>query len=277
MHSIIIPHRDFNRYLGHCLFSIERSAEVCGVHDYEVVVVDQGSRESPLLGHRCIPGVRARLIQQARSQYFNKPRAQNAGIKAARGDVLSFLDADTLVGHRWMENIRASTRLGPRALTKICYRVRYLPEISLRELDSAADPFSPARRYRPGLAGVMEAYCDYCDTLPIAFEGYGEAHTDRTQTEARQPVFGNSQFSIKRTVLGGLRFDEEFQGRGYEDIWMNREIWRHYGDDYRAGIVTDPEHALLHIKNPYPSTPEALELWGPGKQNGANMARYEAG
>ena len=49
MHSIIIPHRDYNRYLPHCIWSIERSAKFCGVEDYEVVVVDQKSRIPPRL------------------------------------------------------------------------------------------------------------------------------------------------------------------------------------------------------------------------------------
>ncbi len=263
-HSIIIPNRDYNQYLRHCLWSIQASAEVCGIDvpcgigEYEVVVVDQGSKEVP-----DVAGSRVRLIVQPRSEYFNKPRAQNAGIEAATGDVLSFLDADTLVGSRWMENVASLDRLGWLALTKLCYRVRYLPETALAELDSVGH-------------GKGFPVPDY-DALPIAFEGYGEAHTDRTQTEARQPVFGNSQFSIKRTVLDGLRFNEEFQGRGYEDLWMNREIHRHFGDDYRAAVVTDPGHALLHIRNPCPPTPEASEMWGPGKQNGINAARYEAG
>lgn len=279
-HSIVIPNRDYNRYLDHCLWSIQHSAATCGVDDYEVIVVDQGStREDRFRDGEGLASVleekdlvslgdRVRVFTQPRSKYFNKPRAQNEGIERARGDVLSFLDADTLVGPRWMENIAQLDRLGPNALTKLCYRVRYLPEETLGALDAES---AEERRLR------IESWCHFAESLPIAFEGYGQPETDRRDATSLKPIFGNSQFSIKRIVLGELRFDEAFEGRGYEDLWMNREIWRHYRDDYRAGIVTDPEHALLHIRNPYPATPEALELWGPGKQNGANEKRYRTG
>jgi len=277
-HSIIIPNRNYNAYLRHCLWSIHRSARICGREDYEILVVDQGSLEAPAP----TPDMRATVISQAPEKptpdgkrYFNKPRAQNEGIRQATGEILSFLDADAIVGERWMDCVDSLRRLGPRALTKLCYRVRYLPGICLEAVDEA----SPARRDE--IVDGQEGWFSRYDTYQRAIECYGEVDKDPHNNPSgrkwdgngipEEPVFGNSQFSIPRTELGELRFDEKYVGRGFEDLSMNRAIFREKGAAYRAGIVTDPKHALLHIRNQSQG-----ELWGAGRQNSANFKRFHS-
>jgi hypothetical protein len=272
-HSIIIPHRDYNAWLGYCLWSIRRSALICETEDYEVLVVDQGSRLSPFPGSDRVHMMGQPLSEQSPDghRYFNKPRAQNAGIERARGDVISFIDADTLVGGRWMENVKRLDRLGPMALTKLCYRVRYLPCGTLWKLGRVL-----IGQWEKMATDWFERY----EEFPRSREHYGEADQDPNDLRENQgpwdghdvpaePIFGNSQFSIRRDVLGELRFNEEYAGRGFEDLWMNRELWRRDTDGYRAGIVTDAHHALLQITNPSQG-----EIWGAGVQNRANFKRY---
>lgn len=251
MHSIIIPHRDRNAYLDQCLWSITRSSEFTGYEDYEVVVVDNGSKVRPQSNE---PRVRF-IYDDAPMRPFNKPRLQNMGIEAANGDVLSFLDADAIVGSSW---VTAATLLLLSPITKVCYRVRTLGNEHLGYLRRATERYS-----------LVEKWFDNYSAYTRAFEGYVEPDLNGSEGT---PVFGNSQFSIRRKVMGDLRFNEEYEGRGYEDIWMNREIWRHYGEKYRATLETNPAWALFHIRYDGP----AVSGWDAGQYNILNRKRYLA-
>ena len=272
LHSLIIPNRDYTPWLRHCLWSIERSAEICfrGPKEYEVVLVDERSENAPP-----VPNCGRVVTVPGREEIFNKPRLLNIGLEEARGQVLTFLDADAIVGPRFMEAVDSLERLGALALTKLCYRVRYLPQKALGQLDQKARSFGEDPGARPW-AQLEMSWFDRFETYQMASEGYGEADNllnekdlKRTDVSA-MPVFGNSQFSITRRALGGLEFDEGFIGRGFEDLWMNRQIGRRHGDDYRAAMVTDAAHAMFHVRNP------PKENWGPGEQNKANFRRYYA-
>jgi glycosyltransferase involved in cell wall biosynthesis len=258
-HSIIIPHRKRNAFLEQCLWSIARSARLCRCKDYEVVVVDNGSTVRP---ESTEPNVRF-IYDTAPMDPFNKPRLNNLGIEAATGDVLSFLDADAIVGCAWMQTCyligHDQLYWGGEWPTKLCYRVRQLESSALGLLQEADDRDD-----------LVEAWFANYSAYPLAFEAYGKADTNNTF--GGKPVFGNSQFSIRRDVLGDLRFNEEYEGRGYEDIWFNREIGRHYGDRYLAAIETRPDWTMFHIQKEGP----AEEGWGADDYNKANYRRYYA-
>jgi glycosyltransferase involved in cell wall biosynthesis len=243
LNSIIIPHRNRNQYLHDCLWSIARSAEHCGVRDYEVVVVDNGSVCPPTPDDRHVVVVAVNRP----TPWFNKPLCLNLGIEHSRGDILTFLDADAIVGKSFIEGI---SELADPTLTRLCYRVRYTSRTRFCEMFLSDS--------------VDAAFRDY-DSLQRAFEGYGDPERN---TEGGEPVFGNSQFSITRHLLGDLRFNERFDGRGFEDLWLIREIWRRYGSAYKGKILTDPDHALIHVKHGYESD------WHDIKKNKANFDLY---
>ncbi len=225
-HSIIIPHRNRNLHVEACLWSIQRSAELCGIDDFEVVVVDNGSTVLP--SRSVCP--HTRLIRDYREmEIFNKPVLLNLGMEAAQGKVLSFLDADAIVGRRWMDGIE---RLEEPTLTRLCYRVR-----------SLAEHLAIPPQYAEQNFGKWEAFA-------IRREAYVRPDKLEEDDDAEgEPVFGNSQFSMRRDALGDLRWNEDFVGAGYEDLWFIREIWRRYGSKYRAEILTDAEHAMFHISD----------------------------
>jgi len=258
LHSIIIPHSDRNAYLDQCLWSITRSAEFTGATHYEVIVVDNGSRIRPQSNE---PRVKF-VYDDTPMDPFNKPRLQNLGIEAAllvapdkfHSHTLSFLDADAIVGIHWV----CAPALLLDGLTKVCYRVRTLPKEHLGYLQR-----------EPDRASLVQRWFDNYSTYTRAFEGYVKPDTNG---DTGEPVFGNSQFSIRRSVLGDLRFNEEYKGRGYEDVWMNREIWRHYGEKYKAVLELNPAWALFHIRY---SGPEA-KGWDAGENNKLNHKRYYA-
>ena len=226
-HSIIIPHRDRADHLKACLWSIERSAEVTGRADYEVCCPDSGDT------------------------LFNKAASLNVGINSTDSEFITFLDADAIVGPRWLECIPFAEHI-----TRVCYRVRYA-------------------------VGATQSEVGQYDFFPLAFEAYltpdhspvgGAAHQGMSRNEVDpdgpwlpgQPgdtiIFGNSQFTIRREALGDLRFDENFTGRGFEDLDMIWRIWLRHGRRYKGVIWTDAAHAMFHLTHDYAPTWSNPEL-----------------
>ncbi len=256
IHSLIIPNRHMGECLRWCISSIIHSAIQCANDlNHEIIIVSDEDNLAIRFGPRSIRYV----ILKDFSIPFNKPRFLNAGIEAARGDILTFLDADAIVAQRFMEN--ANRLLEESTLTKLCYRVKnILPE----EFSDSNPPWN--------------LFADY-DSRPARYEAYGRPHRNLAshrrpmRISPTEPVFGNSQFSIRRDVLGDLRFDESYCGHGFEDIQFNLQIWRAHFDHYRAKIITDKDHALYHIKTK-PRPPE--EQWEGCKWTSNNWRRYKA-
>lgn len=249
-HSILITHRNRHDHLGLCLWSIRRSARLTGRHDWEVVVADAAS-DPPLRAHP--PAVRV-VVDGDHPRLFNKPRLYRLALAAARGEILTFLDADAIVGDRWLEAVDLLAA-DPR-LIRLCYRVRWLTEGQAEELLTTDDRDA-----------LVAAWFGNYDLHRLAFEAYGAPETQRPGPG--QP-HGNSQFSITRRNLGAIRPNPAYAGRGFEDLELNRQIARHFGDRYRAEILTDPPHALFHLKHPYETD------WQDRAATLANCRRYKS-
>lgn len=273
MHSILIPHRDRNAHLKLCLWSIERSAKACGVSDYEIVVVDNLSEVPPVWISR------ARLISDSRpgdtldvpyradgkdkvvhfANVFNKSRCLNLAMEHARGDVLTFLDADAIVGRRFMEGVRC---LVDPTITRLCYRVRYLRAEDVWFRCPPKPPWSMCLR------AIKAAFAEYdaedatrgnIDTrwgkppkqwkYLLAYEAY--RHHDLDRFEPGGQVWGNSQFSITRDNLGDLRWDESYAGKGFEDVRFLLDVEAKFGDQYRGVIDYTPERNMFHLEHGY--------------------------
>lgn len=94
--SVIVPHLNQPEFLKACLASLAR--QTYPRERFEVVVVDNGSRELPewvgnaggnvTLDREAIPG---------------PGPARNRGVAASRGEVLAFIDADCTADSRWLE------------------------------------------------------------------------------------------------------------------------------------------------------------------------------
>ncbi len=251
-HSILIPHRNRNKHLEWTLWSIERSAQVVGIYDYEVIVLDSHSNTRPMPEHCFTDRV---VAVGCPMSVFNKPKLYNLGIALAHGDVLTFLDADILVGERWMEGVNV---LEDSSIIRLCYRVRNLPEEWSSRL--AGDPCE----------AVADAAFARWDEWPQTMECYGFHNRNKPDYD-KQP-WGNSQFSVTRENLGDLRYDERYEGKGREDLEFNRQFERRYGENYRGFIRHEPDYSLLHMYHEH----DNLEEWSDPKYSQRHIEMYES-
>lgn len=105
--SVIIPHFNTPELLVKCLQAV--AAQQLDDGWFEIIVVDNGSRLPMRLLEATWPGVRF-LIER-------KPGpgpARNTGVRAARADILAFVDADVRVGTGWLK--AALKAIGKRPL-----------------------------------------------------------------------------------------------------------------------------------------------------------------
>lgn len=98
--SVVIPTRDRLSLLAPCVESLRR---VTDYPDWEIVIVDNGSREPETLDY--LRGLKecgeARVVR--RDMEFNYSRLNNLGVQAAQGEILVFLNNDVEVLHpEWL-------------------------------------------------------------------------------------------------------------------------------------------------------------------------------
>jgi glycosyltransferase involved in cell wall biosynthesis len=89
MISFVIPAHNEEAWIGRCVAAVRRSGDAVGV-PYEVIVVDDASTDAT--GQIAAEGG----AQVIRVEHRQIAATRNAGARAARGEYLFFVDADTL-------------------------------------------------------------------------------------------------------------------------------------------------------------------------------------
>lgn len=97
--SVIVPVRDGERYLRQLLASLERQR--CDF-EWELIVVDNGSTDRSAQTARSFGARIGRVVVLAEPR-AGKANALNAGVAAASGSLLLFLDADDEVGDGYLQ------------------------------------------------------------------------------------------------------------------------------------------------------------------------------
>lgn len=108
MLSVIIPHLNQPDFLDRCLASL--MAQDGAVPAFEIIVVDNGSHDMPQAVCDAYPAVR--LIAEPEP---GPGPARNAGVAAANGDILAFIDADCLADPGWLARIENYFATNPEA------------------------------------------------------------------------------------------------------------------------------------------------------------------
>ena len=218
--SVIVPCYQGRGELAVALAALERQTYPRAL--FEVVVVDDGS-EPPLEPAADSP-LELRIVRQRR-RGFGLARARNRGVRAARHDIVVFLDADLVAAEdliaahaRWHHTVADAVTLG------FC---RYV---------SAAGVDPAAVRAAADVAGLF---------AERPFDGpWTERHMARTGdlTAPRDDLFravvGNN-LGVRRTFFGELGgFDEAFDRYGWEDTEFG------YRAETRAAVLV-PERAAM--------------------------------
>jgi glycosyltransferase involved in cell wall biosynthesis len=105
MISFIIPAHNEEAWVGRCVSSIDSGAEFIG-EPHEIIVVDDASSDATAAI------ARRQGAQVVRVEHRQIAATRNAGAKQARGDILFFVDADTLVNAPAVQSALRSIRAG---------------------------------------------------------------------------------------------------------------------------------------------------------------------
>jgi glycosyltransferase involved in cell wall biosynthesis len=242
--SVIIPVRDGAPWIGDLLTALLHQR---GADAGEIIVVDNGSGDgTPELVSR----YPVRLLVAA--QRRGPSAARNAGIQAAQGEWLAFLDADTLPSRRWLAAL-----VGPLADPAVTCTggktISYLPtspaERFMARLPLHAFEFKTGRRLFPFFASRNFA-CRRSQALAIG--GWAEEMTTAEDidfcTRLRRRFPGEEQF-----VEDALLFHRDRA----DDAALRRQAWS-YGQ------------GLGHIYRRYPE----IARWSP--QNSVELMVLQA-
>ena len=96
--SAIVPCFNGERYLRQCIEAL--FAQTVPRDDYEVILIDNNSRDRSLEIAGSIPGL---IILQEKIQ--SSYAARNRGVRHSKGEILAFTDADCIVSPKWLEAI----------------------------------------------------------------------------------------------------------------------------------------------------------------------------
>ena len=96
--SFVIPAYNEEKYLGACLDSVIKNA---GGKFFEIIVVDNGSTDRTKEVAMARAGVR--VVHEARK---GLTRARQRGLESASGDVIAYIDADSILPAGWFEKFQ---------------------------------------------------------------------------------------------------------------------------------------------------------------------------
>ncbi len=220
MLSVIIPNWNGMRLnlLPTCLNALRQQT----FRDFETIVVDDCSTDgSQGFVGQVYPEVR--LLAREKNRGFAP--AVNAGIRAARGDVIVLLNNDTEADPHWLEEIARALSKNPRAGIVAC---------KLKLFDQRDRIHSAGDFYRvdgiPGNRGVWE-------------EDRGQYDDARGVASSLSPCFGacGGAAAYRKAMLDEIGlFDEELVSN-LEDVDMNwRARWAGYP------IVYAPRAVVYH-------------------------------
>jgi glycosyltransferase involved in cell wall biosynthesis len=102
--TVVIPAYNEEQYIGACLASVIAN----GANIHEIIVVNNASSDNTESVAKSYPG--ARVITEERK---GVTRARQRGIDEATGDIIAFIDADTIMPKGWIDDVVRSFQNRP--------------------------------------------------------------------------------------------------------------------------------------------------------------------
>ena len=198
--TVIIPHLNQPEFLKACLSSFPKSGEG-KTPDYEILVVDNGSRVLP---HDIIAQFpNARLLEEAEA---GPGPARNKGVSEARGDFLAFTDSDCVIDQGWIARIAAHFSQTPdsHVVAGDVYILR-------------ADPMKPTD---------LEAYegvYAFRTKMYVKKDGYSSTNNLAVRASTMKEVGGFAGKDIAEDRDWGKRAG----AMGFETRWIDKMIVHH--------------------------------------------------
>jgi glycosyltransferase involved in cell wall biosynthesis len=128
MTSVIIPVYKVEAYLGPCIESILNST----CKDFELILIDDGSPDG------CGAICDSYAASDSRIKVIHQPNqgvsaARNAGLHAAKGDYVTFVDGDDLIHCQMLETLKAAIESGDYDFSMVY--VAKIPEEAISTID----------------------------------------------------------------------------------------------------------------------------------------------
>jgi glycosyltransferase involved in cell wall biosynthesis len=228
--SVVIPARDAERALPALLQSLRQ--QTLAPERFEVVVVENGSVD------RTAEVAAAHGARVVRSAVANRSLARNAGVEAARSDLIAFTDADCVATPSWLEGLLAcrgtapllagrvmiTTRPSPNAVERFERTWRFAQEVFARQGWAATANLCVERSAFEAVGGLDPGYrhiaedADFC--IRASRAGYsiaycGEAVIEHAADDALTSL-------LKRSFFHGYS-----SAQAMRRIGVGHVAWRH--------------------------------------------------
>lgn len=257
--SIVIPAHNRPAFLAEAVRSIAAQTFA----DYEVVVVDDGS-EPPISTSMLAEILRRPILLHRHQTAQGIPRAKNAGVRAARGEVILLLDDDDL--------------LMPHALETVFRTFSHHPEIDCLFL--GAQPFGPyadgpAQKRVSAIRTMLES-CTVQEHNGLYFfsDGLFDTLLKTVPIDFQRPAARRGLWNIAGGFDEGLLFSESawaIRASCLGTIALSKEPltrWRIHDENFgwRLGLMSDREAQSRRDDN-------ALMTWARQLETFRNDAR----
>lgn len=180
--SFIIPAYNEERFLGDCLSAVFKACQKYG-SETEVIVVNNASTDGTRKAAEAFPAVKI-IDEQKKGIIF----ARRAGARAATGEILAHIDADTRMKEDWPERVRLEFANDPLLATvsgplfyydlspakNFWVGVFYSAGAFLLKIFKLFSPFKPSGLLQGGNFAVKKIVWDKLPQPDEKFNFYGE-------------------------------------------------------------------------------------------------------
>ena len=135
--SLIIPVYNVEQYIKRCLQSCLRQLHVAA-DDYEVVIVNDGTKDNSMeVVEEMVHGIESVTIVNQHNQGLSM--ARNAGLKAAKGEYVWFIDSDDWIEENCLHEIIERLNETKVDVLQLQYRNVYTDDVSCNEFYSTIE------------------------------------------------------------------------------------------------------------------------------------------